>query len=67
MVKVRRGYRSRNVEDRGRASGGGSMGLPMPQSRGGEAWLTLGTETGDPARCEGTFDFDIPATEIMPS
>ena len=34
MVKVRRGYRSKNVEYRG--SAGGTRGLPIPQSRGGK-------------------------------
>ncbi len=36
MVKVRRGYRSKNVEYRGGAGGGGMRGLPIPQSRGGK-------------------------------
>jgi predicted metalloprotease len=43
MVKVRRGYRSRNVEYRGRAAGGGGgMRLPMPQSRGGKVGAGAG-------------------------
>lgn len=32
-----------------------------------QAWFTLGVETGDPTRCDGTFDESIPATEIMPA
>jgi hypothetical protein len=32
-----------------------------------EAWLTLGMDTGDPARCQDTFDLDVPAIEIMPT
>jgi hypothetical protein len=30
------------------------------------AWLALGVNTGDPTRCDGTFDESVPATEIMP-
>jgi predicted metalloprotease len=31
-----------------------------------EAWFTLGLDTGDPARCNDTFDESIDATRIMP-
>ena len=38
MVKVRRGYRSKNVEYRGaaRGGGGGLSGLPLPSGKGGK-------------------------------
>jgi len=42
MVKVRRGYRSRNVEYRGSARRSGGFGFPMPQSSGGKAGAGLG-------------------------
>ncbi len=32
-----------------------------------QAWFTLGLDTGDPGRCQDTFDLDIAGTEIMPS
>jgi predicted metalloprotease len=32
-----------------------------------EAWFTLGLDTGDPTRCNDTFDESIDATRIMPS
>ena len=31
-----------------------------------EAWFTLGLDTGDPTRCDGTFDETVAATEILP-
>ncbi len=31
-----------------------------------QAWFTLGVNSGDPTRCDGTFDESVPATEIMP-
>ena len=32
-----------------------------------QAWFTLGVDTGDPGRCQETFDLDIAGTEIMPN
>ncbi|MDW3217590.1 MAG: neutral zinc metallopeptidase [Acidimicrobiales bacterium] len=31
-----------------------------------QAWFTLGLETGDPVRCEETFDMSVDATRVMP-
>lgn len=31
-----------------------------------QRWFTLGLETGDPTRCDATFDMSVDATEILP-